>query len=486
MNLGAMLRAPATYANLEQKSGVAWGLGLQVRALDALWLAGEVYGDTVLDGRAERSDGVMGHSSVLSPIEWLGGLRWKPDHRFTVGLAVGRGLTSAVGTPAFRGVLSLTLTPGASEPRPIRPTRPRPQRQPQQPQPRQRQRPVIDTDRDGIPDRKDRCVNEAEDRNGRADGDGCPDADADRDGLIDVRDRCPRKAEDQDGFQDQDGCPELDNDRDGIADRKDRCVNEAEDRNRIADGDGCPDGDADHDAIVDVRDRCPRQAEDRDGFQDQDGCPELDNDGDGLADAQDRCPLKPETINGNQDDDGCPDEGGDPAARVAVDPGLSPEQAAEATFKRGRELMLEKKYFAACTAFEQSQRLDPRAGTQYNLALCYAEIGKLATALNLHRELVRFDKNAERQQKATELATQLAARVPKIKLNLVGMPADISVFMNGTNVNALIGIESPVDFGRYTIVAGAPGYRGWRQVVEVKQEGELVTVDIDLGAPVKP
>jgi tetratricopeptide (TPR) repeat protein len=148
--------------------------------------------------------------------------------------------------------------------------------------------------------------------------------------------------------------------------------------------------------------------------------------------------------------------------------------------------MQEKKFFAACTAFEQSQRLDPQAGTQYNLALCYTEIGKLASALNLHRELVRYDKNVDRQQSSNKLAIQLAARVPRIKLNLVGMPADISVFMNGTNVNALIGIESPVDFGTYTIVVGAPGYRGWRKTIEVKQEGELVTVDIDLGPPMKP
>ncbi|HWO20999.1 MAG TPA: thrombospondin type 3 repeat-containing protein, partial [Kofleriaceae bacterium] len=402
MNLGAVIRAPATYANLEQKSGIAWGLGLQVRTLDALWLAAEVYGDTVLSGRTARAD-AMTHSSVLSPIEWLGGLRWKPDRRFTVGLAAGSGIGSGAGAPSFRGVFSLTLTPGAPVLRPI---------------------------------------------------------------------RTPR--------------PIIDNDGDGIADRKDRCVNEAEDRNGIADGDGCPDGDADRDGIVDVRDKCPQKAEDRDGFEDGDGCPELDNDGDGLADAQDRCPLKAETINGIQDDDGCPDEGGDAAAIAAVDPGQSPEQAAEATFKRGRELMAEKKYFAACTAFEQSQRLDPRAGTQYNLALCYGEIGKLASALNLHRELVRYDKNAERRQKSDELTIQLAVRAPKIKLGLVGTPAGVSVFMNGTNVNALIGIESPVDFGTYTIVAGAPGYRSWRKTVEVKREGDLVIVDIDLGPPVKP
>ncbi|HWU89018.1 MAG TPA: thrombospondin type 3 repeat-containing protein [Kofleriaceae bacterium] len=256
---------------------------------------------------------------------------------------------------------------------------------------------------------------------------------------------------------------------------------------RVADaaGDGPSDSDSDGDAIIDARDKCPQQAEDRDGYEDDDGCPEFDNDGDGIPDAQDRCPLLPETINGTQDDDGCPD--GDGAeAPIDVNPEQSPVKAAEATFRRGRDLMTEKKYSAACATFEQSQRLDPQAGTQYNLALCYVEIGKLATAWNILRELVRTDKKAERRERSNELAAQLAPRVPKLKMNLVGRPAGVSVFMNGTNVNALIGIEAPIDFGTYTIVAGAPGHRGWRQTVEVKRDGEIVTVEIDLGPPMKP
>jgi hypothetical protein len=237
---------------------------------------------------------------------------------------------------------------------------------------------------------------------------------------------------------------------------------------------------------VDARDRCPKQAEDKDGYHDTDGCPELDNDGDGLVDAQDKCPLQSETINGNQDDDGCPDRGGDTQAHIDINAEQSPVKAAEAAFFRGRDLMREKKYFAACTAFEQSQRLDPATGTQYNLALCYAEIGKLATAWNLHRELIRTDKNADRRQRSIEHADLLAPRVPKLKINLLGMPPGATVFMNGTNVNALIGVETPIDFGTYTIVAGAPSHRSFRQVVEIKQDGQHATVDIDLGPPMKP
>jgi outer membrane protein OmpA-like peptidoglycan-associated protein len=255
MNIGAVLRSRATYANLEQKSGAAWGLGASVRALDWMWIDGEVYGDTVPAGRTDE----MTRSRVLSPIEWLGGLRLRPDRKYTIGLAAGRGLTSAVGTPAFRGVVSLTVTPGAPELRPIRPPR-------------------IDGD---------------------ADGDGVPDS----------ADRCPNEPEDKDLYDDSDGCPDPDNDNDGVPDAKDKCPLDAEDRDGYADDDGCPDKDNDGDGIPDAKDKCPMQAEDADGFSDTDGCPDDDNDRDGIPDAKDKCPNQPETINGNQDDDGCPDKG---------------------------------------------------------------------------------------------------------------------------------------------------------------------------------
>ena len=101
--------------------------------------------------------------------------------------------------------------------------------------------PPRDRDGDGIPDDKDACPDQPEDRDGFEDEDGCPDLDDDRDGVPDALDRCPREPEDRDGFEDQDGCPDPDNDRDGIPDTSDRCPDEAETFNGFEDDDGCPD-----------------------------------------------------------------------------------------------------------------------------------------------------------------------------------------------------------------------------------------------------
>jgi hypothetical protein len=99
-------------------------------------------------------------------------------------------------------------------------------------------------------------------------------ASSDRDGdqLEGNADRCPDEAEDKDGFADGDGCPDPDNDSDGVPDEADRCVGAPEDKDGFEDADGCADPDNDGDGIADAQDRCPLQAEDADGFQDTDGC----------------------------------------------------------------------------------------------------------------------------------------------------------------------------------------------------------------------
>jgi OOP family OmpA-OmpF porin len=68
-----------------------------------------------------------------------------------------------------------------------------------------------------------------------------PAPDPDGDGITGDADRCPDQAEDKDGFQDADGCPDPDNDGDGIDDAHDACPDAPETVNGWQDEDGCPD-----------------------------------------------------------------------------------------------------------------------------------------------------------------------------------------------------------------------------------------------------
>ncbi len=70
---------------------------------------------------------------------------------------------------------------------------------------------------------------------------GAGEGDKDGDAIATKDDLCPNDAEDKDGFEDEDGCPEPDNDKDRIVDKNDKCPNEPETYNGFDDDDGCPD-----------------------------------------------------------------------------------------------------------------------------------------------------------------------------------------------------------------------------------------------------
>jgi OmpA-OmpF porin, OOP family len=110
-----------------------------------------------------------------------------------------------------------------------------------------------DKDNDGIIDSKDRCPDNA----GPIENNGCPDTDGD--GLIDIEDQCPAVK----GPKEFNGCPDTDGD--GIEDRKDKCANVA---GTVA-GEGCPDSDGD--GVYDHKDVCPKVA----GIASNKGCPEI-------------------------------------------------------------------------------------------------------------------------------------------------------------------------------------------------------------------
>lgn len=152
-----------------------------------------------------------------------------------------------------------------------------------------------DSDKDGIIDEQDACLEVA----GIAENKGCPDKDTDNDTFVDRLDKCPSEK----GIKALDGCPDRDADEDGIVDRLDKCPKQK----GVKLLEGCADLDGDGDGIVDRLDKCPTEKEDFDSFKDDDGCVDADNDDDGVTDAADRCPLE----KGIVENRGCPDKDGD-------------------------------------------------------------------------------------------------------------------------------------------------------------------------------
>jgi outer membrane protein OmpA-like peptidoglycan-associated protein len=254
---------------------ITFGFGSAFRIANSLDFIMELYGSQIA-----REIGTKGTLSM----EVLGGFKYFVTNKSFLFIAAGAGIPKTGFEAAdVRATLGIVYEPA-----------------------------VGDRDKDGIPDDDDGCPDEAEDKDGFEDRDGCPDLDNDGDGILDVDDACPLVKEDYDGDRDEDGCPEGregDRDGDGIPDTVDDCPDEPEDFDGFQDEDGCPDPDNDGDGIPDEKDLCPNDPEDFDGFQDEDGCPDLDNDSDRILDVDDACPNDPETYNGHEDEDGCPDKG---------------------------------------------------------------------------------------------------------------------------------------------------------------------------------
>ena len=224
--------------------------------------------------------------------------------------------------------------------------------------------------------------------------------DRDGDGIPDSVDACPDEAEDKDGFQDEDGCPDPDNDGDGIPDAADQCPDEPEDKDGFQDSDGCPERDNDNDGIPDTADKCPDEAEDKDGFQDEDGCPDDDNDGDGIADSVDKCPNDPETVNGFEDDDGCPDMRGTSGPEERAD--RLDLKGATISFARGQLTAAARQVLAQIATLIKTRRLAIRVEVHVALGTRSQNAAQIAAQ---HRR----DK-ATSQQRAKVIADYLASQ----------------------------------------------------------------------------
>jgi OOP family OmpA-OmpF porin len=151
-----------------------------------------------------------------------------------------------------------------------------------------------DTDKDGIPDDKDKCPTEP----GPKENDGCPDKDTDNDGVVDRLDQCPTTPAGAYPDANRPGCPEADSDGDGLVDSKDKCPKEPAGPNPDPKKPGCPVRDTDGDGILDPDDKCPTEP----GPKENGGCPDKDGDNDGVVDRLDKCPTQP----GPKENDGCP------------------------------------------------------------------------------------------------------------------------------------------------------------------------------------
>jgi hypothetical protein len=131
---------------------------------------------------------------------------------------------------------------------------------------------------------------------------------------------------------------------------------------------------------------------------------------------------------------------------------------------------------AACPKFAESQRLAPGVGTTLNLALCYEEIGKTASAWSQYRQAAAaaHEKGqAERQTAAEARAARLEPLLLRATIAVVPQAGieSVEVKLDGRVLpKDLWGAPTPMDPGPHEVEASAPGRQSWSKTMNVEAE----------------
>jgi hypothetical protein len=159
---------------------------------------------------------------------------------------------------------------------------------------------------------------------------------------------------------------------------------------------------------------------------------------------------------------------------------------AEALFRAGREAVDRGDYASACPKFEESNRLDPAVGTTFNLAACDEQIGKIASAWQLFREVAqRLPPGDERIAIARSRAAALEPKLPRLTLQMPSAPAGAVVLRDEVELGrASLGVPLPVDPGDHVVVVKSPG-RGDRRFDVTLSAGATRELVLEPGPPVE-
>ncbi|HEX7841987.1 MAG TPA: hypothetical protein VF469_31165 [Kofleriaceae bacterium] len=163
-------------------------------------------------------------------------------------------------------------------------------------------------------------------------------------------------------------------------------------------------------------------------------------------------------------------------------PALAQSAEAESLFREGKRLMKKGDIAQACDKFEASDRVEPTASTELNLAVCREKNGQTATAWATFIKAATTAKHAGDAKREAEGNRRAAELEPQLVYLTIAVPRDSRV--DGLVIKrkdaeidpALWNQRVPVDPDEYTISGEAPGYRPWSTTVVVKTRSKRVEV----------
>jgi hypothetical protein len=154
---------------------------------------------------------------------------------------------------------------------------------------------------------------------------------------------------------------------------------------------------------------------------------------------------------------------------------------AQALFDEGRRLMRDGRYAEACPKLAASQKLDPGAGTLMNLATCYEKNGQLASAWSTFLEAASAARSANHPEWETAARGRAVWLEPEIpRLVVVVQSKDVPglvIERDGQPMDpAEWGSSMPIDSGKHTLRAQAPGKKPWSSEIKIAGPRTQITI----------
>ena len=161
------------------------------------------------------------------------------------------------------------------------------------------------------------------------------------------------------------------------------------------------------------------------------------------------------------------------------------EAGARVLFVEGRKLAAAGNYAEACPKFEDSFRLDPGIGTNFNLADCLEHTGRIASAWARFLDVAAATKLAgqlERERVARDRAATLEPRLARLIVRVPSPAPGLVVERDKVMVTpSSWGVAVPIDPGLHAISVTASGMKPWSTDVKVP-DGEPATISVSVPA----
>jgi hypothetical protein len=148
-----------------------------------------------------------------------------------------------------------------------------------------------------------------------------------------------------------------------------------------------------------------------------------------------------------------------------------------ALFDEGQKAMKAGNYEKACKAFEASNRLVSDSGTRGSLARCYTQLGRIASAWTLWRELADTAPSPELRSDAAAQAKKLEPRLARYTIKAASPAGGLAVTVAGQPVDLSLDVPVPIDPGTYPVEATAPGRAAWKGKLTAT-EGKTIEVAV--------